>query len=59
VIDPRPFRAVLAAVEADVRGAQTRLELEPEDIAMLRTRSKTGAMVPLGSLTTFPNRFRA
>jgi multidrug efflux pump len=27
--------------------------LEPSDIAMLRTRSKFGAMVPLGSLTTF------
>src|SRR5262245_52771772 len=27
--------------------------LEPEHIAMLRTRSKRGAMVPLGSLTTF------
>src|SRR4030095_7710741 len=27
--------------------------LEPEDIAMLRTRSRSGAMVPLGSLTTF------
>jgi len=27
--------------------------LEPEHIAMLRTRSKTGAMVPLGALTTF------
>jgi RND family efflux transporter MFP subunit len=31
VIDPRPFRAVLAAAEADVRGAQTRLERARND----------------------------
>jgi hydrophobe/amphiphile efflux-1 (HAE1) family protein len=41
----RTFR-VTAQADAPYR-------LEPEDIAMLRTRSKTGAMVPLGSLTTF------
>jgi RND family efflux transporter MFP subunit len=31
VIDPRPFRAVLAAAEADVRGAQTRVEIARND----------------------------
>jgi multidrug efflux pump len=41
----RTFR-VTAQADAPYR-------LEPEDIAMLRTRSKSGAMVPLGSLTTF------
>jgi hydrophobe/amphiphile efflux-1 (HAE1) family protein len=41
----RTFR-VTAQADAPYR-------LEPEDIAMLHTRSKTGAMVPLGSLTTF------
>jgi hypothetical protein len=41
----RTFR-VTAQADAPYR-------LEPEDIAKLRTRSKTGAMVPLGSLTTF------
>ncbi len=41
----RTFR-VTAQADAPYR-------LEPDDIAMLRTRSKSGAMVPLGSLTTF------
>ena len=41
----RTFR-VTAQADAPYR-------LEPDDIAKLRTRSKTGAMVPLGSLTTF------
>lgn len=31
VIDPRPFQAVLAAAEADVAGAETRLELAQND----------------------------
>jgi len=33
--------------------ADARHRLEPEDIAKLRARSDKGAMVPLGSLTTF------
>ncbi len=41
----RTFR-VTAQADAPYR-------LEPEDITMLRTRSKSGAMVPLGSLTSF------
>jgi HAE1 family hydrophobic/amphiphilic exporter-1 len=41
----RPFR-VTAAADAGHR-------LEPSDIARLRARSDKGAMVPLGSLTTF------
>ena len=41
----RPFR-VTAAADAGHR-------LEPSDIAKLRARSDKGAMVPLGSITTF------
>jgi multidrug efflux pump subunit AcrB len=41
----RTFR-VTAQADAPYR-------LEPEHISMLRTRSRSGAMVPLGSLTTF------
>jgi multidrug efflux pump len=33
--------------------ADSSYRLEPQDIARLRARSKSGAMVPLGSLTTF------
>jgi multidrug efflux pump subunit AcrB len=33
--------------------AEAQERLEPEDISMLRTRNRSGAMVPLGSLTTF------
>ena len=47
----RTFR-VTAQADASYR-------LEPEHIAMLRTRSKTGAMVPLGALTTFRSVVRA
>lgn len=43
----RSFR-VTAAADAEHR-------MEPEDIAKLRARSTTGAMVPLGSFTTFRN----
>jgi multidrug efflux pump len=41
----RPFR-VTAAADASHR-------MEPQDISKLRARSDKGAMVPLGSLTTF------
>ncbi|MDB5325988.1 MAG: transporter, hydrophobe/amphiphile efflux family, partial [Phycisphaerales bacterium] len=41
----RTFRVTVAADAAH--------RLEPEDIAKLRARSDKGAMVPLGSLTTF------
>lgn len=45
VIDPRPFHAVLAAAEADVRGAQTRLELARNDA------QRTENLVPSGAVS--------
>ncbi len=45
VIDPRPFRAVLAAAEADVRGAQTRLERARNDAR------RTENLVPQGAVS--------
>jgi RND family efflux transporter MFP subunit len=44
VIDPRPFRAVLAAAEADVSGAQTRLELARNDLQRSQNLVGTGAV---------------
>lgn len=44
VIDPRPFRAVLAAAEADVAGAQTRLELARNDQQRAENLVRTGAV---------------
>ena len=44
VIDPRPFRAVLAAAEADVQGAQTRLELARNDAQRSEPLARTGAV---------------
>ncbi|MCI0630814.1 MAG: efflux RND transporter periplasmic adaptor subunit [Phycisphaerales bacterium] len=44
VIDPRPFQAVLAAAEADVAGAQTRLELARNDAQRSENLVKTGAV---------------
>jgi RND family efflux transporter MFP subunit len=44
VIDPRPFRAVLAAAKADVQGAQTRLELARNDAQRSEPLARTGAV---------------
>ena len=44
VIDPRPFRAVLAAAEADVAGAQSRLELARNDLQRSENLVRTGAV---------------
>ncbi len=44
VIDPRPFRAVLAAAEADVTGAQSRLELAKNDLQRVEPLVTTGAV---------------
>ncbi len=44
VIDPRPFRAVLAAAAADLRGAQTRLELARNDAQRIEDLVPEGAV---------------
>ena len=43
VIDPRPFRAVMAAAEADLRGAQTRLERAQNDARRTKNLVPGGA----------------
>jgi len=45
VIDPRPFRAARAAAEADVQGAETRLELARNDAR------RAGKLVPSGAVS--------
>ena len=44
VIDPRPFRALLAAAEADVQGARTRLELARAEAERAAPLTRTGAV---------------
>jgi RND family efflux transporter MFP subunit len=44
VIDPRPFRAVLAAAAADVRGAQARLEIARNDARRVENLVPGGAV---------------
>lgn len=44
VIDPRPFRAVLAGAAADLRGAQTRLELARNDAQRIEDLVSEGAV---------------
>ena len=44
VIDPRPFRAVMAAAEAEVRGAQTRLDLARNDARRSQSLAPGGAV---------------
>jgi len=44
VIDPRPFRAVMAEAAADVRAAQTRLELARNDVQRIEELVPEGAV---------------
>lgn len=44
VIDPRPFRAALAAAEAEAAGAQTRLELAQNDLQRAQNTGQPGAI---------------
>jgi RND family efflux transporter MFP subunit len=44
VIDPRPFRAVMAEAAADVRSAQTRLELARNDVQRIEELVSEGAV---------------
>jgi RND family efflux transporter MFP subunit len=44
VIDPRPFRAVLAGAAADVRGATTRLELARNEVQRTENLVASGAV---------------